>query len=103
MLGGDTRKIDEEIKEIVIKTIMSIQPNVQHIYKTCQPTNKENDICFEILGFDILIDEKFKPWLLEVNHAPSFNTDTEVDQQVKWKVLYDTFKLIHISIKKKRR
>jgi len=36
-------------------------------------------MCFEILGFDILVDENQNPYLLEVNHAPSFNTDTAFD------------------------
>lgn len=28
--------------------------------------------CFEVLGFDVLFDESFKPWLVEINHSPSF-------------------------------
>lgn len=47
--------------------------------------------CFEILGFDVLIDEKLKPWLVEVNHAPSFATDTPIDFKIKKDVIADTF------------
>ena len=32
-----------------------------------QPSDRESALCFEILGFDILIDKKGDPWLLEVN------------------------------------
>jgi tubulin polyglutamylase TTLL6/13 len=35
-----------------------------------------------------------KPWLLEVNHAPSFNDDTEVDKIVKTNLITDTFRLL---------
>ena len=47
-------------------------------------------MCFEILGFDIFIDDTFKPWLLEVNHVPSFNTDTAVDREIKEGLIKDT-------------
>lgn len=26
--------------------------------------------CFEVLGFDVMIDSKLKPWIIEVNHLP---------------------------------
>ena len=54
-------------------------------------------MCFEILGMDILIDHKFKPWLLEVNHTPSFSTDTPFDNQLKLNVIKDTIQIININ------
>ena len=59
-------------------------------------------MCFEILGFDIMLDEKFKPYLLEVNHAPSFGTDSPLDEKIKGQVIYDTLNLLGLSHKRKR-
>ena len=28
--------------------------------------------CFEILGFDVMLDSKLAPWLIEVNHLPRY-------------------------------
>jgi hypothetical protein len=52
------------------------------------------DNAFELMGFDIMIDSKLKPWLLEVNSSPAMSMDGAADQRVKPELLRDTFKLI---------
>lgn len=46
-----------------------------------------------------MLDHKLKPWLIEVNHTPSFSTDTPLDRQVKKNVIKDALKLMNVSIK----
>ena len=55
-------------------------------------------MCFEILGFDIIIDDQLKAFLLEVNHAPSLNSDTQFDIKNKGDLLRETFKLLGINL-----
>lgn len=54
-------------------------------------------MCFEVLGYDIFIDERGDPVLLEINHLPSFNSDTEIDRTVKDNLLYDALRLLNVS------
>lgn len=72
-----------------------------HIYRSCQPEDIENQLCFQILGFDVMIDDELKPWLIEVNHAPSLATDSAFDLSVKKKLVYDTIRLLNLSMKRK--
>lgn len=60
-------------------------------------------MCFQILGFDVLIDSKFKPYLLEVNASPSFGTDSSLDYKIKKNVLGDAFRLLNFTYKKRVR
>jgi len=88
---------------MILKTLLSVQPQLAHSYKACTPTHAGNRSCFELLGFDILIDKKFKPYLLEVNHAPSFNDDTDVDKRVKTDLITDTLRLLNITYANKQK
>ena len=101
--GVNIDLLKERIRDIIRKTLICIQPDLTHNYRMNQPSDREGTTCFEILGFDIFIDKNAKPWLLEVNHAPSFNTDTALDNRVKRELITDTFRLLNITFKEKQR
>src|SRR5690606_33242418 len=48
-------------------------------------------------GFDVMIDKNLKPWLIEVNHSPSFNIDTPLDYHLKKGLITETLKLLAID------
>ena len=56
---------------------------------------------FHIHSFDIMLDHKLKPWLIEVNHTPSFATDTPLDRSIKKGAIRDALKLMNISAEQK--
>ena len=45
-LGLDTTKIWSDICDCVVKTLISVQPILGHTYRSCQPRNISNDMCF---------------------------------------------------------
>ncbi|XP_059570450.1 tubulin polyglutamylase TTLL13 isoform X2 [Alligator mississippiensis] len=92
----DTAGLWEDIEDIIIKTLISAHPVLKHNYRSCFPNHTTGCACFEILGFDILLDRKLKPWLLEVNHSPSFTTDSRLDREVKDAMLCDAITLINL-------
>jgi D-alanine-D-alanine ligase-like ATP-grasp enzyme len=51
-------------------------------------------MCFQILGFDFMMDTNGKVYLLEVNHTPALTTDTPLDELIKSSLVKDTLKII---------
>ncbi|KEP63820.1 UNVERIFIED_CONTAM: Tubulin-tyrosine ligase family protein [Hammondia hammondi] len=100
--GHDVDALLKEIDECLCKTIIAIQPSLAHIYGSCKGEDLSNSMCFEILGIDIMIDHKLTPWLIEVNHSPSFTTDSELDTIVKFKVIRDALVLLGLSSENRR-
>ncbi len=59
-------------------------------------------MCFELLGFDVILTHDMKPMLLEVNHAPSFATDSPLDLEIKKQLFEDMFRMLGLSVERKR-
>ncbi|XP_067274796.1 probable tubulin polyglutamylase TTLL2 [Pseudorasbora parva] len=62
---------------------------------TAVPCIPSSPNCLELLGFDILIDASFKPWLLEVNHSPALSLDCPADVAVKKGLINDIIDLMN--------
>ncbi len=59
--------------------------------------------CFELYGFDVMIDENFKPWLLEVNFSPALSCDCQADSIVKKPMVHDMIDMMGFQEKDKNR
>jgi len=66
---------------------------VVHSLKACQNVMVNDKHCFECYGFDIMIDNKLKPWLLEVNASPSLSTTTPSDKALKTQLIDEVLDL----------
>ncbi|KAK7119717.1 hypothetical protein R3I94_021522 [Phoxinus phoxinus] len=101
----DVAKFWGDVSELVVKTLIVAEPHVLHAYRMCRPGQPPGSasVCFEVLGFDIILDRKLKPWLLEINRAPSFGTDQKIDYDVKKGALLNALKLLNIRASDKRR
>lgn len=95
--GFSSKKIREDMNSLIIKTICTVQPMLAHLQRTCLVDQFNNKTCFEILGFDIMLDADGKPWLLEVNHTPSFSTETPYDLKLKSELIKDALSLVQIT------
>lgn len=60
--------------------------------------------CFELYGYDILIDSELKPWLIEINASPSLSpSPKESDYEFKFNMLNDCLTLIDMEKKFKNK
>ncbi|XP_062597635.1 tubulin polyglutamylase TTLL7-like, partial [Saccostrea cucullata] len=87
------------IYDMVVKTLLVAHPHLLHAYRMCRPGAPagSDSVCFEVLGFDVLIDRKLNPWLLEINRSPSFGTDEKIDFDIKSALIEDTIRLLNIN------
>lgn len=79
---------------IIIKTLIAVEPTImQNVQKN--PTTRNN--CFELYGFDIMIDSKLKPWVLEVNVLPSLSSSSIFDKRIKTMVVCDALTIVGLQ------
>ena len=83
-----------KIYDIINKTILSVEPTLVQAFQQYVPFRNN---CFQLLGFDILIDDYLNPWLLEVNQSPSMACDSALDQRIKSNMIADLFNLTGVN------
>ncbi|XP_040977952.1 tubulin polyglutamylase TTLL5 isoform X2 [Aquila chrysaetos chrysaetos] len=89
--GRDTAALMANVEDLIIKTVVSAE---LAIATACKTFLSHRGSCFELYGFDVLIDDTLKPWLLEVNLSPSLACDAPLDLKIKASMLSDMFTLV---------
>ncbi|KAM4899318.1 tubulin polyglutamylase TTLL5 [Sylvia borin] len=89
--GRDTAALMASVEDLIIKTLVSAELSIA---SACKSFLSHRGSCFELYGFDVLIDDTLKPWLLEVNLSPSLACDSPLDLKIKASMLSDMFTLV---------
>ncbi|CAH1738759.1 polyglutamylase complex subunit TTLL1-like [Aphis gossypii] len=71
-----TQKLFDDISWIIIHSLKAVRSVMSH-----------DTHCFECYGYDIIVDQDLKPWLIEVNSSPSLTCTTSSDQLLKSKLI----------------
>lgn len=77
----------------MIKTAISVEPILANNLNRAANGRR---LCFELFGFDIILDHNLKPWLLEVNVLPSLSSSAELDKRIKTSLMSDIFNCIGV-------
>ena len=81
--GADTEKLWQQIKEIVLLTLLPMVGNVH-----------DDPCAFEYFGFDVMMDESLRPYVIEVNSGPAMSMEMPQDKVVKVPLVNDIFNLL---------
>lgn len=75
-------KVDKKIQEIMTLIFQVIKDKLDRKFG-----------CFELFGFDFLLDDALNPYLIEINTNPAIYTDTQVQKDLLPKLVEDIVKM----------
>ncbi|XP_034446413.1 probable tubulin polyglutamylase TTLL9 isoform X3 [Hippoglossus hippoglossus] len=76
----------KEMDNIFVRSLQSVQKVI---------INDKH--CFELYGYDVLLDQNLKPWLIEVNASPSHTPSSQEDYEMKCRLLEDTLNVVDME------
>ncbi|XP_059823611.1 tubulin polyglutamylase TTLL4 isoform X3 [Hypanus sabinus] len=96
--GVKIEKLQEQLKDVIIKTIISSE---SYVNSQINLYVKNRYTCHELFGFDIMLDENLKMWVLEVNISPSLHSNSPLDINIKGQMISDLLNLAGFIIPQK--
>jgi len=73
-----------QMHEIIVKTFNAVR-------KTVDPNRRKS--CFELFGYDFILDDEFNMWLIEVNTNPCLEESSELLKRLLPRMIEDMLKL----------
>lgn len=88
--GVNSVALKQKIYAVLKNVMIALLP------KVCNCKNMRDQNMYQMFGADVLIDTKFKPYVLEFNKGPDMKHKDDADYKLKKKVIFDTFEKIGV-------
>uniref|UniRef100_A0A7S3R6Q4 Tubulin--tyrosine ligase-like protein 9 n=1 Tax=Dunaliella tertiolecta TaxID=3047 RepID=A0A7S3R6Q4_DUNTE len=89
--GPAWQSVWSQVHDIVVGAMLAAEPRLNTEVKMKVP---HRNICFEVWGFDIMLDSSLRAWLIEVNTCPALNSDSPLDKHLKTSMVADLMNLV---------
>lgn len=83
-MGINWDKIWTQIVELIIKSLIAVQNEIPSY-----------PCCFDLVGYDVMIDQNLQTWLVEINSSPSLARENYLDDLIKQQLIDDTLELVN--------
>ena len=90
-------KIYSEVSDIFIKSLLTVR---EKLIKTILNYKLKFSNFYHLIGFDIILDENLKPYLLEFNRRCSLRDDNVAEKNYVYNLIVDTLNIIGITTEK---
>ncbi len=87
--------------ETVFKQIINRMKELIEISMNCvgnRLRTHKKSLSFQIFGYDFIIDQNYKPWILEINYNPGLQISSKVIENIVPRMIDDAFRITIDSI-----
>ncbi|CBJ32399.1 conserved unknown protein [Ectocarpus siliculosus] len=115
--GHDSAALWARLADACVKTFLTVGPMLRREYNAANPPPggfasaaaskgkaatptppPPRSTCFTIVGVDLMVDDELDPWIIEINHLPSFRTETGMDYRIKKQLVFNTLSLLDVRV-----
>lgn len=86
--------IVEHGREVVENLMQRITGVIMASLLAVQPAMMQDRNCFELYGYDVLLSDDLRPWLLEVNASPALTGTDDEDHRLKFDLIDDVLNVL---------
>ena len=96
--GYDVARLWRDMKEVAVKTLIACE---SEIFTQLKSLSGKDKCCYEVFGFDMMLNESLFVYLIEVNIYPSMATGSPLDKRIKETMITDALHIKGVPIPNK--